>query len=124
MKYTSLVILLLLIGSFTIKAQTKKLNLNAFRLQYSFLNTTSNNLVFKIDNIETTNKYTFSVYNGFLKTNEFYSDGSLNFEQVSSRMLWKNDFRTQKIDSLNPYGSNNFGQAVLSGVINTFFNKL
>jgi len=91
-------------------------------IYYSFLdyNKTNYSLQFKKYNF-TNNNYSFSIYNQTTKLNDLYSINNDLFFYSNSTKFMRNDFKSNKIDSFNPYGAPNFGNALVSGVLSSLF---
>jgi len=68
--------------------------------------------------------HTFSVFNRTTGLNDTYIITKNSFEYSTSSLLLENNTRgfNTKVDSFNPNGANDFGGAVVNGLLNLIFD--
>lgn len=67
---------------------------------------------------------TFSTYNPNTNWNDHYTVTNQTYVYRKSSLLIENNFRQQKIDSYNPYGSPDVNSALILGVVGEFLRKV
>ncbi|MFK7833734.1 MAG: hypothetical protein AB8B52_10690 [Winogradskyella sp.] len=121
-KTKTIIFLTLLVFSTSIYAQSKDSLLTKTNFFKSFnldLNTNDYTLDFK--NIDfSKNNLLFSSYNETTKLNDIYLLNNDSFIYSKSSLIFENNFRGNKIDSFNPYGTSNLGSALIFGLVSSF----
>lgn len=121
-------LILFALATFQLYSQNQKMSISAANFQSKFAFSNHNNIQFTYPNFSFkthTKPYSLNVYNPtsglndnfYLKNQEAKYSKSLYFPE--NRM----NFSGTKIDSFNPYGTNNIGAAVALGVLDLLFNK-
>lgn len=63
----------------------------------------------------------FSIYNNITGSNDSFIN-SIDSKQASqSTFIFQNQYRGVKIDSFNPHGAQDFGNALISGLVSLLF---
>jgi hypothetical protein len=68
-------------------------------------------------------KYFLSVYNPMTQMNDHYVNVSDRYHLSNHKSFPTYNFNGIKTDSLNPNGVTDFGSAIVSGILNLFFEK-
>jgi len=118
-KIKTLIFLSLLSFSTSIYAQSKDSLLTKTNLFKNFnFDINANNYTLDFKNINfSKNNLIFSSYNEATKLNDVYLLGNDSFIYSKSNLIFENNFRGNKIDSYNPYGTDNIGSALIFGLI-------
>ena len=82
------------------------------------VNLNSNKHFFTFNQLNFFTKNDFSIYNRTTMLNDNYSFYKGKFEYKSSILIPQNMVFNSKIDSFNPNGTDDFGSALLMGVLN------
>lgn len=94
----------LLTKTYLLKNYNFDFKTNDYTLDFKTIDFSKNNLI-------------FSSYNETTKLNDIYLLGNESFIYSKSSLKFENNFRGNKIDSFNPYGSPNIGSALILGFI-------
>tara|TARA_R110002050_G_scaffold129304_2_gene250834 strand:+ start:2049 stop:2426 length:378 start_codon:yes stop_codon:yes gene_type:complete len=118
-KIKTLIFLTLLVFSTSIYAQSKDSLLTETNLLKSFnFNFKTNNYAIDFKNIDfSKNNLLFSSYNETSKLNDIYLLNNDSLIYSKSSLIFENNFRGNKIDSFNPYGTSNISSALIFGLI-------
>lgn len=106
---------------------TKQKNLpQALSLSLPQFNISSNGVGLRLGGFKLHDPKVLTLYNRTSGINDIFSpvykDGQvIRYERRGSIILLENEFRTNKIDSFNPYGADSLGQGLLVGVLNLLF---
>lgn len=65
-----------------------------------------------------------SVYNSITKYNDIYFVQEDNYYNSNPKLVMENNWRSNKIDSLNPYGAPNLGSAIVFGVLDVLLESV
>jgi hypothetical protein len=115
--------ILSLLSTFCLFSQTKvdtiqpilePININA--------NLNTRNYVFGFNQLNFYTKNDFSVYNRATMMNDNFSVYKGQYEYKNSIFIPENMIYNSKIDSFNPNGVNDFGSALLTGILNLTFD--
>jgi hypothetical protein len=115
--------ILSLLSTFCLISQTKvdtiqpilePININA--------NLNTRNYVFGFNQLNFYTKNDFSVYNRATMMNDNFSVYKGQYEYKNSIFIPENMIYNSKIDSFNPNGVNDFGSALLTGILNLTFD--
>ena len=82
------------------------------------LNLNSNKHFFTFNQLDFYTKNDFSIYNRTTMMNDNYSVYNGQFEYKNSILIPENMVFNSKIDSFNPNGTDDFGSAILMGLLN------
>ncbi|UGS21374.1 hypothetical protein [Flavobacterium cyclinae] len=82
------------------------------------VNLNSPKYIFGFNQLNFYTKNDFSVYNSMTKMNDNFSVYKGQYEYKNSILIPENMIFNSKIDSFNPNGVNDFGSALLTGVLN------
>lgn len=82
------------------------------------VNLNSPKYIFGFNQLNFYTKNDFSVYNSMTKMNDNFSVYKGQYEYKNSILIPENMIYNSKIDSFNPNGVNDFGSALLTGVLN------
>ncbi len=82
------------------------------------VNLNSPKYIFGFNQLNFYTKNDFSVYNSMTKMNDNFSVYKGKYEYKNSTLIPENMIYNSKIDSFNPNGVNDFGSALLTGVLN------
>ena len=115
--------ILSLLSTFCLFSQTKAdtiqpilepININA--------NLNTRNYVFGFNQLNFYTKSDFSIYNRATMMNDNFSVYKGQYEYKNSIFIPENMIYNSKIDSFNPNGVNDFGSALLTGILNLTFD--
>ncbi len=115
--------ILSLLSTFCLFSQTKvdtiqpilePININA--------NLNTRNYVFGFNQLNFYTKSDFSIYNRATMMNDNFSVYKGQYEYKNSIFIPENMIYNSKIDSFNPNGVNDFGSALLTGILNLTFD--
>lgn len=76
-----------------------------------------------LKSVTAANSSQFFVYNTNSKYNDIYLLHNGNYYLSNATLLLENHWRGTKIDSFNPYGTNDLGSAVALGFVNLLLDK-
>jgi hypothetical protein len=85
-------------------------------------NLNTRNYVFGFNQLNFYTKNDFSVYNRATMMNDNFSVYKGQYEYKNSIFIPENMIYNSKIDSFNPNGVNDFGSALLTGILNLTFD--
>lgn len=112
-------ILTFLISNMCLFAQTKTDSIQPILEPINInVNLNSPNYIFGFNQLNFYTKNDFSVYNSMTKMNDNFSVYKGQYEYKNSILIPENMIFNSKIDSFNPNGVNDFGSALLTGVLN------
>lgn len=112
-------ILTFLISNMCLFAQTKTDSIQPILEPINInVNLNSPNYIFGFNQLNFYTKNDFSVYNSMTKMNDNFSVYKGQYEYKNSILIPENMIYNSKIDSFNPNGVNDFGSALLTGVLN------
>lgn len=119
----------LFLMSFAIQAQTPSINgildidASRFLLQTKRVQNIDIDFSFRFNKLPNIDGVTsFSRFNRVTGLNDTYIRYQEKYEYTSSSLLLENQFRISKIDSFNPNGATDFGNAIVNGVLNLIFD--
>ncbi len=127
---SGLIIIMLFLSQFNSQAQSisgvldidvsklsfKKQRVNPLDADFTFFNFRFNKLP-TIDGINT-----FSAFNRTTGLNDTFIITNGSFEYSTSTLVIENTFFNPKIDSFNPNGATDFGNAIVSGLLSLIWN--
>ncbi len=98
----------------------------AISLSLPQFNATSAGFGLKLGRFKLNDSKSLLIYNRNTRTNDIFSpvkqeDDTWRYERRASVFLLENQFRGNKIDSFNPYGSDSLGEGILVGALNLLF---
>lgn len=112
-------ILTFLISNMCLFAQTKTDSIQPILEPINInVNLNSPKYIFGFNQLNFYTKNDFSVYNSMTKMNDNFSVYKGQYEYKNSILIPENMIFNSKIDSFNPNGVNDFGSALLTGVLN------
>lgn len=112
-------ILTFLISNMCLFAQTKTDSIQPILEPINInVNLNSPKYIFGFNQLNFYTKNDFSVYNSMTKMNDNFSVYKGKYEYKNSILIPENMIYNSKIDSFNPNGINDFGSALLTGVLN------
>ncbi len=112
-------ILTFLISNMCLFAQTKTDSIQPILEPINInVNLNSPKYIFGFNQLNFYTKNDFSVYNSMTKMNDNFSVYKGQYEYKNSILIPENMIYNSKIDSFNPNGVNDFGSALLTGVLN------
>ncbi len=111
--------ILSLLSTFCLFSQTKADTIQPILQPIKIdVNLNSNKHFFTFNQLNFYTKNDFSIYNRTTMMNDNYSIYNGQFEYKNSILIPENMVFNSKIDSFNPSGTDEFGSAVLMGVLN------
>ncbi len=111
--------ILSLLSTFCLFSQTKADTIQPILQPIKIdVNLNSNKHFFTLNQLNFYTKNDFSIYNRTTMMNDNYSIYNGQFEYKNSILIPENMVFNSKIDSFNPSGTDEFGSALLMGVLN------
>ncbi|MDP5001690.1 MAG: hypothetical protein NWQ15_07305 [Flavobacterium sp.] len=112
-------VILSLLSNFCLFSQTKVDTIQPILEPINInVNLNSRNYVIGFNQLNFYTKSDFSVYNRATMMNDNFSVYKGQFEYKNSIFIPENTIYNSKIDSFNPNGVNDFGSALLTGILN------
>ncbi|MDP5026924.1 MAG: hypothetical protein NWQ14_01775 [Flavobacterium sp.] len=112
-------VILSLLSTFCLFSQTKVDTIQPILEPINInVNLNSRNYVIGFNQLNFYTKSDFSVYNRATMMNDNFSVYKGQFEYKNSIFIPENTIYNSKIDSFNPNGVNDFGSALLTGILN------
>lgn len=112
-------VILSLLSNFCLFSQTKVDTIQPILEPINInVNLNSRNYVIGFNQLNFYTKSYFSVYNRATMMNDNFSVYKGQFEYKNSIFIPENTIYNSKIDSFNPNGVNDFGSALLTGILN------
>lgn len=111
--------ILSLLSTFCLFSQTKADTIQPILQPIKIdVNLNSNKHFFTFNQLNFYTKNDFSIYNRITMMNDNYSVYNGQFEYKNSILIPENMVFNSKIDSFNPNGTDDFGSAILMGLLN------